>query len=233
MPRTLLEMSTLINQELDLETEDFIQPTELVGYFNHAIAEAYAHILKLGLKDKYFKKKSTISLVLDQDIYALPADIYADKIIKIVYRSGTTIYEVKPIDSEHMYEDEELVDISPSTGYYRYDVVRGTDGLTQLQIWPKSQETTADAFKIHYYRDTNTLVNETDICDLPEISYEFIHARVKVFCYAKEPGHPNMPLAQADLEKMQALMIATLEQQLVDSEYSKMNLDMSHYEEST
>jgi hypothetical protein len=235
MVKTLLDLTTQLNMELDLETEDFVQPQELIGYWNHAIREAEAHILKLGLKDKYFRKKALISLVNGQSTYDLPSDIYSDKIIKLVYRNGTTIYALRPIDTEgeDQEEAEELINLDQAVGYYKYDVVRSTDGTTSLVLYPDSVETTTDAIRIHYYRDANTLVNDDDICDLPEIAYEFIHARVKVYCYEKEIGHMNMPIALAQLSKMEALMIATLEQQIVDSEFNKLNQDHTHYEEST
>lgn len=234
MPKTLLDLTTTLKMELDLETEDFIQPDELTGYFNHAIREAEAHILKLGLKDKYFKKKDYISIVSGTDTYALPTDIYSDKIIKIIYRNGTNIFEVLPVDieGEHQYAAREAMDVNRAFGYYEYDVVRGTNGLTQLLIFPQPVETVSNGFIVHYYRDANTLVDDDDVCDLPEIAYEFIHSRVKVYCYEKE-SHTNLPLAQADLQKMEALMIATLEQQLVDSDFDKMNQDFSHYQESS
>jgi hypothetical protein len=234
MPKTLAQMKTLLSGELDLETEDFIQPDELTGYFNHAIREAEAHILKLGLKDMYLKKKGYISLVSGTDTYDLPIDLYANKIIKVVYRNGAVIYDIKPMDveGERRYVAEEVINLYQALNYYKYDVVDGTDGTSQLKLFPPAQETLANAVALHYYRDANTLVDDTDICDLPEIAYEFIHARVKVYCYEKE-SHTNLPLAQADLQKMEALMIATLEQQLVDSDANKMNQDFSHYEEST
>ena len=92
MPKTLLELTTAIKLELDLETEDFIQPNELVGYFNHAIREAEAHILKLGARDKYLTSKVFISLVQGQDTYDLPGNIYEDKVRKVIYRKKSKHY---------------------------------------------------------------------------------------------------------------------------------------------
>jgi hypothetical protein len=233
MPKTLLELTEPIKRELDLETEDFIQPEELVDYFNHAIREAEAHIIKLGMKDKYFKKKAYLSLILGQSVYDLPSDIYSDKIIKLIYRNGPTIYTIRPMDSEDMYEDEEFLDLNQSTDYYRYDTIRNADGTTSIQFFPTARENLTNGVIIHYFRDANTLVDDTDICDLPEIAYEYIHKKVKGMCLAKENAGVIPGDAKEEIQAIEALMIATLEGQKADSDYAKMDQDLSHYEEST
>ena len=82
--KTYAQLLAKIEKDLDLESEDFIQDDELMEYFNDAIRECESHIHKLGLEDVYFKTFDNPSLVSGTSDYAMPTNIFANKIIECV-----------------------------------------------------------------------------------------------------------------------------------------------------
>ena len=228
--KTLLDLTTKISRDLDLEAEEFIQPLELIEYFNDAIAMAEAQIVKIGLRDKYFLTRAQISLVTGQEDYDLPVNIYANKVVKIIYENGATIYTMKPIDSRQMFEDIQYLNKYQTTDIYRYLLRHDSPGVEKLQIVPKARLTVANGLTIWYYRDSHKLNLPTDICDLPEICYQFLYQYVRTRVYEKEKG-TAWQLAMADLKIVSDLMIDTLTQQIADADLTEMEKDMETYQE--
>ena len=228
--KTLLDIKEKIERDLDLEEEEFIQPDELTEYINDAITAAEAMIINLGLRDKYFFTKATLDIVQGQEDITLPENIYANKIFKLVFHNGNDIYPIKPIDSRRMYEEIALLNQNPSAVNYKYLIRHDTPGEEVIQIVPPPRESLSDVIEIWFHRDANRLEEDTDVCDLPEISLLFIYQSVRVRVYEKEKGQPWV-LALAELEKVSNLMKETLQQQIVDSELTKVDMDMDLYEE--
>lgn len=229
--KTLYDIRTKIARDLDIEAEEFIQPEELIQYINDAISEAEANIINLGLRDKYFLARGTpISLVAGQADYDLPSNIYGNKILKVVYQSGTDIYALSPIDSEEMYQDISVLNQYNTTDLYRYLIRHDVPGTEKLQIVPKARVDAADALTIWFFREANKLEIDTDICDLPEIAIQYVYQSVRVRVYEKERGQSWM-VAKEDLAAIEELMVKTLQQQISDSDLTKMDKDFTTYEE--
>ena len=228
--KTLLDLTTKIEKDLDLEEEEFVQPQELIEYINDAISMSEAQIVKLGLRDKYFLTRSTINIVAGQEDYDLPSNIYANKIVKVIYQNGATLYTVKPIDAKEMFEDIQFLNKYTTTEFYRYLIRHDSPGVEKLQIVPKAVLSVANALTVWFYRDANKLTVDTDICDLPEICYQFIYQSVRTRVYEKERGQAWRE-AMADLKVISDLMIDTLTQQIVDSDLTSVEQDMSVYGE--
>lgn len=228
--KTLADLRSKIERDLDLEAEEFVQPEEAIEYINDAISIAEAHIIKLGLRDKYFHTRAQISLITGQEDYDLPANVYANKINKIVYERGATLYTLRPIDSSEMYEDIQFLNKYVTTDFYRYLIRHDAPGVEKLQIVPKARIDVVNGLTVWYFRDANKLALDTDICDLPEICYQFIYQYFRVRTYEKEKG-TAWQLALADLEKITELMIETLTQQITDSTLTEVEKDMTIYQE--
>jgi len=228
--KTLLDLTTKIEKDLDLEEEEFVQPQELIEYINDAISMSEAQIVKLGLRDKYFLTRSTINIVAGQEDYDLPPNLYANKIVKIIYQNGATLYTVKPIDAKEMFEDIQFLNKYTTTEFYRYLIRHDSPGVEKLQIVPKAVLSVANALTVWFYRDANKLTVDTDICDLPEICYQFIYQSVRTRVYEKERGQAWRE-AMSDLKVISDLMIDTLTQQIVDSDLTSVEQDMSVYGE--
>lgn len=231
--KTLDEIQTKIERDVDIEEEEFVQPDEIVAYINDAISEAEAHIIKLGGRDKYFLTRTKFQTVLGTEDYDLPTTIYGNKIIRVVYKLGTRIYDLNPIDSSQMFEDIQYSnDYETSNPYYRYLIRHDTPGTEKFQLVPAARETTSgdDGITIWFYRAANKLTDPTDICDLPEIAVQYVYQHVKKAIYEKEKG-PEWQLAKGELDQITDLMIATLTQQIADEKMSEIEKDLSCYRE--
>lgn len=230
--RTFGSLKSQLESELDLEDEDFISVDEMMGLWNHAVSVAEGHIITLGLKDKYFLCRAKLSTVTGAEVITIPANLYANKIIKVIYHNGATLYTVKPLYSKDMFENYVYLNSFTSTDFYRYFIDHTTPGTEKFILVPAARETIANVMDIWYYRDANRYTTDTDICDLPEIAYEFLHIYVKELCYAKE-SHVNYEGCKQERMEKEQLMQSILSGQIDDNEMSKSEMDLSSYQESS
>lgn len=225
--KTLSQLTTKIENDLDLQAEEFIQPGELTEYFNDARVLAEAIIIKLGLRDRYFLTRTKFDVVEGQEDYPLPVN--CNKVVKLIYQNGATLYTLRPIDSSVMFEDIQFLNTYVTTDFYRY-VLRNDGPQELIQLVPQGRFTIVNAITLWFYRTTNPLVNPTDICDLPEICYQFLYQSVRVRVYEKEKGQA-WQMALADLAKIEATMTETLTQQNTDSDLTEVEKDFMLYQE--
>jgi hypothetical protein len=227
--RTYGQLKAKVNLDLDLEDEQFIQPEEMLGYFNAGIDEAESEIH--SIYEDYFLDDSTVDLVLNQEFYDLPSNIYANKIRAVTYVNGDDIYPVNKLKSSTRFQLIQEMKTTDGTSDYRYTIKnKASFSKPMMQLVPKSRESGASRLFIDYIRNANRMIDDSSICDIPEFS-EFVIQYVKCKCYEKE-GHPNLPLAQAELERLRRNMIDTLSNMVPDAD-TTMEMDVSHYEEST
>lgn len=228
--KTFGTLSAQVQAELDIEDEEFIQPTELIRYFNTAVTIIESEILKLGLREQYLKDEAFISLVNGTADYALPSDIVDTKIRKIVYRNGPTIYTMNPMKGEDSFEDEDILNqYSTSQEYYRYDLYKLTEDFT-LRIVPTPRISVTSALRVLYWKDLNRYTADADNCDVPEVCYEFLLSYVRYRVYMKET-HANTPGEKEDMGAMLELLRSTLSGQIADPTIDLMDPDLSAYEE--
>lgn len=230
--KTFGDLNTELENELDLESEDFIDKPELIRLWNRAVGVCEGHLITLGLKDKYLLGREKISLVQNQEEYELPVTIYGNKIIKMIYRVGATLYTVNPLYSKDMFENYEYLNNYASTDYYRYMITHTLPGSQKLLIVPKAQQSQADAITIWFSRNANRYVLDADVCDLPTAAYEFLNAYVTEKVYKKE-SHVNYDGAVTDRKEKEQLMISVLSGQISDNEMTLIEPDMSAYQESS
>lgn len=238
---TLAQLRRKVQIDLDLEAEDFVQLEELDGYLNEGIDEAESHIHTLGMEDEYFTKFALLPWTLGGDLFDLPSDIYANKIRGVTYDDGSLIYEIKRVRGRHLFNKiANAQHFSNSDDYYQYKLINQTAGTgSQMNIYPKSRINStvlplvagqsADGLpivKIWYIRQSNRLVLETDVCDIPEF-YHFVIKFAKWMVLLKE-GHPNMGAAKAELDYQRNLMIDTLSNMVPDKD-SEIVPDLEMY----
>lgn len=226
---TYADMKTKIQEDLDLQDEEMIQPTEILAYFNDAIREAEAEIL--GIYEDYFLATGDIALVQGIDKYSLPATIYATKIRGIVYHNGPIIYPVKRIRDWKKFITLTISDFyTNSTEDYRYLILNPSAALgVQLQLVPPARETSSNIFTLWFIREANRLVNDTDVCDIPEF-VSFIYAHVKVACRKKEFNGFCPQEDRDQLEFQRKLMVDSLTAMVPDAD-TEIEKDMSSYYE--
>lgn len=215
-----------IERDLDLQAEIFIDPNELIAYANEAIREAEAEIH--DIYEDYFLSRTPLTFVSLQEEYSLPTDLYAHKIRRIIYKNGAKVYAIDRIKDWKKFEEYALENINKSSTTYCYFLINTTPGAPKILLSPPSKEDGAFA-TIWYLRKANRLVNLTDICDIPEF-INFVLQYMKVRCYEKEQGNPNLQKAVADLEQQRAQMTSTLSSMVPDA-MNEIEPDLSMYTE--
>lgn len=211
---TLAQIRAKVLNDLDLNDELFITPTEMTGYINEAIDEAQQEIH--GIYEDYFLTKYPVPLAIGTASYAMPTNIFANKMRKINFDDGGTKYEVKKV------RDLQFLPYVQPEDLYRFLIIHDATLGYRLTLYPPAREAQATVgsetsqMVMYYLREAKLLVNETDVCDIPEFA-NFILQFVKQRCYEKE-GHPNTDKAMADTARQRKLMVDTLTEMVPDAD---------------
>ncbi len=231
---TYADLTTKIINDLTLDGEDFVEPDELLGYANEALRAVEAEIHSLN--EDYFLRSASVKsasgmvtgLVSGQEKYDLPADIYAHKIRRIVYKNGTTVFPIERFKDWKKFEKlEESRAASTGTVVYNYLIENAIVGQPQIVFAPVPRET-GDFVQIWYLRTVNKFTgDDADVCDVPEF-INFVLQYVKVRCYEKEIGHPNLAKSMQDLMLLKQQMAETLTAMVPDAE-NEIEADFSFY----
>lgn len=209
-----------VEVDLDMQDDDAVTPNELMQYFNAAIRDAAA-IIQL-LYEGYFLKSDLVSLVLGTSSYALPADLYALKIVKVFYSNGARKYEVPRLNLEEITESQAGDD-------YGWNPEATTAGAaTKFVIYPAAAATEATTMRRWYIREPKVITTGTDVIDIPEF-ISFIKAHTKVSAAVKL-AHPNLPFWMQEREKEEQRMRNTLKTMVLDGA-SAITGDMSFYDD--
>ncbi len=233
---TYAQLTAKIIADMTLDGEDFVTADELLGYANEAIRAVEAEIHSLN--EDYFLCSASVKsagdtvtgLVSGQEKYDLPANIYAHKIRRIVYSNATTVFPVERFKDWKKFE--KLSDsraVASGSVVYNYMLENAIVGQPQIIFAPTPQET-GDFVKIWYLRTANKFTgDDADICDVPEF-INFVLQFIKVRCYEKEIGHPNLQKSMSDLLLLKEQMAETLTAMVPDAE-NDIEADMSFYHE--
>jgi len=227
--KTWAELKAKLRRDLDLEGDDegeFIDDGDLISFANEAIDDAQAEVHTLY--QDYFLKRGSATLVSDQDEYALPTDIYAFKIRRIVYNSGSKVYRVHRMNDWKKFEMYSIERINNTNTLYYYFIVNEAPGEPRILTTPIPKENTTDALVVWYLRRANYIADDADILDIPE-AHNFFYQYIKVRCYEKEQ-HPMLQKAMMDLERERKLLQGVLASMVPDAE-NEITPDISHYEE--
>lgn len=224
---TWAQIRTKLQNDLDLADEVFVTNAELLAYANEAISEAEAEIH--DLYEDYYLSKAPVALVQGTSDYPLPADIYAHKIRRIIYQNGATIYPIERLKDWKKFEEKAVIDYYQSsiTGFYNYLIVNTTAGAPKISLVPTSRDT-GSVVTVWYIRKANILVNDTDVCDVPEF-INFVYQYVKCRVYEKEQN-PNLQTAIPILQAQRELMQGTLASMIPDAD-NNIEMDLSIYRE--
>jgi len=235
--QTYGQVRSRVVSELDLTNETFISADEMVGFCNEALSEAEAEIHTTN--EDYFLKKAWLpNLVTSQQLYALPTDIYANKIRQILYINGAIIYPMRKIKrSETQFYDAAVTDYFGAAQYYRYRYLILNNSAAagmQLELHPPAVES-GQLLQIWYLRSVGFIplvsagsqgASDATLVDIPEF-YNFVIHYMKCKCLEKE-GDPRLETALMALEHQRKMMVDTLTQMIVDDDDTVVP-DFSHY----
>ncbi len=141
------EMATKVLTDLDMLDEVFASPNEIAGYFNEGITEAEAEIL--GIKEDYFRTSYLVPWTAATSLYDLPYNIFANKIRGIMFRNGSTIYEIKRYRRRDQFSLIALCDQYGAADDYMYILINDIAGQAQLEIHPPPRESGAIAAGVY------------------------------------------------------------------------------------
>ena len=217
---TLTQIKTKLKNDCDIFDDDFIDlTTELLGLINAAIDDAESIIH--NLYEDYFLVTSTISLVNGTQTYALPSDIFANKIRNLFYDDGSNLQYV--VWRIRRFEDTMFID---SGDRYRYVLTNDSTNGVRLRLYPTPTETNTN-MKIWYIRNAKKLSAETDSCDIPEF-INFIYAHVKWGIARKDKSQFDLATAEKELAVQRQLMVDTLTD-MVPDDGNEILMDSSFY----
>lgn len=218
-----------VQRDLDLEEEEFIQPAEMLEYFNEALREAEAEVL--GIYEDYFLDNASLSLTNGVSKYDLPTGIYASKIRAIIYANGSIIYEIKRIRTAKKFLDRALIRDANPSDYYAYIILNNSTNGIQIELSPPSNETSTTNVTIWFLRKVDEIVSDSDIVDkdIPE-SINFIYSYVKGKCKQKENAGAMPADAAAEIEQQRKLLVETLTNMVPDDD-NQIEKDMTFYNE--
>ena len=236
-----------IQNDLDLsdstDPNNFITDAELLGYANEAIQDAQSVVHTLGLETRYFLTTGFINLVVLQTDYALPADIFANKIVKMFYDSGsfsllsnsTLKYEIfrnrdmREIPWIQVGEDYKYILLNYSKT--NPDPNGGGTGVF-IRFYPTPQVNETKTIQLYYIREANVLssstTDSTNVSEIPE-AQNFIFQHMKKRCYEKG-GDPRLPEAVTERQAQYNLMVQTL-QEMVPDDNNQFVPDFTFYED--
>jgi hypothetical protein len=103
-------------------------------------------------------------------------------------------------------------------------------GGEKINLYPNPNSTSATDIKIYFIREAKQLVNDTDICDIPEFEdVVILYARYEIL--KKEIGNPLLVLAKQELEEAVVNMVDTLQKRVPDDN-TEFETDISFYNDA-
>lgn len=140
---TYSEILEKVQSDLGMEDEDFIKPSEWLGYCNAGIEEAEKIIHTLY--EDYFLTYKKIALVNGTALYDLPDDIFANKIRGFVYNDGAKIYDIKKFRERQKFAKiADGMTYSSESDYYMYFLINRINNSTpstKIRLIPTAYET--------------------------------------------------------------------------------------------
>lgn len=216
---TLKEMRDEVKADLDLEDATFgedvaIRDSDINRWINLGIRKAERSIL--GLYEDYFLSYATIAIEDNENLYSYPADIYGNKIRKIIFDDGSTsgIHEVKRIKNLIQATEEDLTLSGSSMPTLRWCPVNTTTDGRKIQIFPKTSRN--GTLNVWYLRNAKQLATDSDTTDIDEFE-EYVVMYAKVMAAVKD-NDPRATDYQAMLKELEVDMVTTLTAMVTDED---------------
>lgn len=218
-----------IRRDMDLIDDPAVAEQEMIEYFNDAIREAEANIHGLGFEDDYFLTSEPLNLSSGVDTYALPSNIYANKIRGLIYSEGLSrTYELRPYKRFGKFSNITIDSLTPGDGYGYMYYIKNDTALAQPDVIIVPAPTqSGQLITTWYIRSANRIKQVNDIIDIPEfITFIFAHVKKSILLKKKEftPDEMN------EYNTAKLLMLSTLRQQTADDN-DDVAMDISFYKE--
>lgn len=233
MAFTLLQLTQQIQTDLDLISstgsiargDHFITPDEIKVHIRRSVSDAVALIHKL-YEDYYLVPAKPINIISGTSEYALPSDLYVNKIRRVLYQESTNYsYKIRRIININ-----EIPTIT-AEDRLRYLIINELNVGYRMKFYPTPNFTSASIITMWYIRKAKELVNDSDVLDIPEEFTNFILADAKYRCLQKDVGNPMREEMKEERNEQKQLMVTTLSNKVPDDE-TDLRPDYSFYNES-
>ena len=227
MSRTLLDIRTQIKDDLDLNEETFVTDIDLNRWINDAIETAEAEIH--DLYEDYFVSDVDVPISVGVNKYDYPADIYANKIRKILYKeasavNGSSAHEVLREKDLIRAESRDIYETNSTNPSLSWTPSNNAAEGKKIRLHPSSGRD--GILTIHYIRNAKKLSLDTDICDIDEFE-RFVVQAVKTQVFIKD-GDPRTEESKGLEEQLKVAMVLTLSNMTPDNN-DDIEFDLSHY----
>lgn len=242
--RTYSALLGEVRAALDLQNETTITDAEYVDYCNDAIEEAESIIH--DLHEDYFKTHKKLQhstgygLVANKAKYALPENIFANKIKEIVFNDDDLIYEIKAYHPrrkqttvEYMnkyFTDDNRIFMYQLVNNNTYDPANPMTTNFQIEMIP-TPKITGNWVTVYYLREATKIpyTDNSDVyIDIPEF-YNFVKAKFMEKCAFKSIN-PKYTEIKDEASRIAQTMIRILSKRKEDDSKAIFP-DYSFYEE--
>jgi len=228
---TLKEIRDHVIDDLDLQEETFVTEADLDRWINEAIADAESEIHTL-YEDYFLVEADPVTITLGQQFVDYPADIYANKIRKIIYtQSGagndTSAHEVKRVKNLVSAKERDLFVNDAVNPILEWSPSNSAANGRKIRLYPSNGRD--GLLHIYYIRNAKRLSLDADECDIDEFE-RYITQYTKTQAYLKD-GDPRAADSAGLEAKFKNDMTLTLSDMAPDNN-DEVDMDLSHYEDS-
>ena len=229
MALTLTQLRTRVLDPIDMNDLTIVDETEVNRYINQGIKVVSAAIH--NLYEDYYLDKEDLTLVNGTRAYDLPADIYADKIRKIMYNDGNNDeYEISRV--KYLELIKHVNDTSDADAKnYQYIITNNLTNGRKIQIYPTPSENLVITDGLWYIRNAKQLSLDADILDIPDEFENVVILYAQKECLKKDlPNVSTQQQAEKDYQEERVLMIETLSNRQPDKD-TLLPMDLGLYED--
>lgn len=227
MASTLLQLRSDVLDPIDAieavsENDDAMYSVDEVNkYINKGIKKLESLIH--NIHEDYFFAKADITVVSGTAECAMPTDIFANKIRKVLYDDGNDQYIINRI--KHIEDIQDVV----SGDRYKYKLINNLASGTKLTLYPTPTFTNNSFIDMYYIRRAKQLVLDADIIDIPEFE-DFVVLYARRECLKKRMIASMLEECKAELAAEARLVVDTLESMIPDED-NNIKIDVSFYED--
>lgn len=226
---TYAQLKLYVQEDMDLQNEDFISADEFLRLFNDAVDRAEKVMFQTY--EDYFLAFADLTLVSGTQAYSLPDGLWGNKIRKVIYRNGDQINECPRMPHLDRFLELEYLNNETDTQCYNWIIFNTTAGAPNIHFAPVPAES-GEYIRIYYWRQANRFVDTSDVLDIPEAE-AYIQAYVKWRIGMKESrGNPTPSVVEAKKtrdEERDGLIAALTE--MVPDDQNEIEPDFSFYRE--
>jgi hypothetical protein len=226
---TLADLTTKVQNDLELHGENFVEPIDIGSFVNDAIDDAEQIIVDLF--SDFFLTFKDIEVKAGQSLIPLPIDLYEAR-IRGFYYSESGFNSLQP--SGRCYKVKklplELLSNIQAGDDYQYRLINRTNVGMLLHMFPPIAEDSVNRFRLWYIRKAKRVINPSDYLE-NGIRPQFVLAHTKCSAMKKE-GDPALEIEKQNLTAQMESLKSTLSRLSDDDEDSYLYPDQHSLDES-